>query len=226
MQNTHQHKRNRFDYRDRDVLKRVTIKKVVTLNPDRPSAPSVRYEATTYSYPQYKPYYTGKDKRGRTVKYQRTTKHQYDITFTCDRLSLNTTEWKMVVGSVRQWRKSFPQNMLKQVSHKTRAKWKKKLAKKYKGKELQEKYRKQIEDHKKKAPYLDVGDANAQMLGINGDFIFTCSFVWHENGHHYGRNYYGWVAPVQKNPKKIMFFPKHAIQFIELLMNKGVLQNN
>lgn len=226
LQNTFQHKKNRFDYRDRDVLKRITMRKVTTLNPDRPGRPSVRYEATTYSYPQYAPYYTGTDKRGRTIKYQRSVKHEYDITFTIDRLSLNTRNWKMVVGSVAKWRTSFPQSQLKVVSRKTRAQWKKKLARKYKGKELQEKYREKIERHKKKAPYLDIGDANSQIYGINADFIFTCSYVWNENGHHYGRNYYGWVPPVQKNPKKIMFFPKHALRFIEILMNKGILKNN
>ena len=77
--------RNRFDYRDRDVVKRIIIKKVKRFQPDRVGEPLILYIIESRSWPQYRPYFNPKTGR----KYQRKVKHEYDITLELDSLSIN-----------------------------------------------------------------------------------------------------------------------------------------
>ena len=101
IQNTYMHMRNRFDYKKRDVLKGIRIKKVYQYNLSK-NVMRTTYVIESYSYPQYRPYYTGKDIRGRDIKYQRTYKHEYDVTISLDRLSINVPV-KLRLGSDAMW---------------------------------------------------------------------------------------------------------------------------
>lgn len=213
MQITKQYVPNRYEYMKRDVVKRVYIKQVKEVQRhDIPGKPRerIKYEIVSKSYPQYPPYYTGKDKRGRPIRYQRTISHHYDIILEMDRLSINTSNWRMRVGSGRKWEKKPPQSKVKTIYKENRKRW--------------SKDRQTL--HRKKAPYLDSGDYNSRTKGINGDWIFRCSFAYYAHDHLYGRNYYGNVPAKKMNPKNVVFFPKHALNMINQLMNKGILKND
>jgi len=213
LKQTYAYVENRYEYRKRDVVKRIIIKKVQEINRhDIPKNPRTytKYIIESKSYPQYPPYYTGKDSRGRSIQYQRTHSHFYDIVLEIDRLSLNTFNWKGRIGSGRVWVKSPSQNKIKTIYPKNRKRWSKE----------------RIEKHKKKAPYLDVGDYNSQVKGINGDFIFRCAYAWHFHDHLWGRNYYGNVPARKMNPLNIMFAPKHFINVVDLLARQGILKND
>lgn len=206
LQNTRAYVPNRFDYRDRDVIKRITIQKVTQLSPDRPDQPIVRYEIRTYSYPQYKPYINVKGKKARK---QRTIRHEYDTVLTMDRLSIDTKGWKMRVGSGKDWEEKPPQKHIKQIYKENRKRWNKRRK----------------EQHKKKAPYLDVGDYNSRVKGLNGDFVFRLAYTYWKAGHYWGNPRKG-KKPSSLNPGNIVFLPKHAIHFIEMLMIRGILKRD
>jgi hypothetical protein len=59
--------------------------------------------------------------------------------------------------------------------------------------------------------------------GINADFFFRCSWLYHKEGILFGRD---WTnrPPVVTNPKGILFLPKHALAVVEFLMNRGLLK--
>ena len=103
IQNTYVHMRNRFDYKERDVLSRVTVQKVTVYNGLNPGEARTKYIIRSYSYPQYAPYYTKLDNRGRPRRKQRTYKHQYDVTIQMDSLSLDETGIKLRTGSDCKW---------------------------------------------------------------------------------------------------------------------------
>lgn len=202
---TRQYVPNRFSYRSRDVIKRISIRKVTQLHPDRPGAPSVKYRIITYSYPQY-----GKFKNIKTkgAKKQRTIRHQYDTIMEMDRLSIDTRHWKMRVGSGKDWESKPPQKFIKQIYQETRKKWNKK----------------RIERHKKSAKYLDVGDYNAAR-GLNGDFVFRCMHAYYRAGHLFGDPRKG-RQPSSLNRNDVVFFTKHQIHIVETLMASGVLKKD
>lgn len=206
--------KNRYKYAKRDkIYGSVRIKKIKYFDPDRLKAPIVKYEVTTTSVPHYPPYrykQQGGKNAGRTR--QRNIKHQYDITFETGRLSIDEKNWVIRLGSGKTW-KYPPQSKIKSIYRKTRKRWNEDQIKKHK---------------RKKNLYLDVGDYNARYQGINGDFLFRCAYVYKKYGHLYGRQY-GKAAIqklTEKNPREIMFFPKHLIVFIELLIQAGILGEN
>lgn len=213
LQITKQYVPNRYEYMKRDVVKRVYIKQVKEVQRhDIPGKPRerIKYEIVSKSYPQYAPYYTGKDKRGRPIRYQRTISHHYDIILEIDRLSINTSNWRMRVGSGRKWEKKPPQSKVKTIYKGNRKRW--------------SKDRQAL--HRKKAPYLDAGDYNSRVKGIMGDFHFRQAWAYHIHGHLYGRQYGGNIPSPITNPKNVVFFDKHQLNFINSLMNRGVLKNN
>lgn len=215
--------KTRIKTRKRDVLKSITVKKISELKTDRPKEPNVKYEITSYSYPNYQPYYN--KLKGR--KYQRKIKHQYDIVLEMDRLSLNTTIWKMRVGSEKKYDPKPPQNKIKQVYKETRENIENRVnITKLSDKEKKLKIKNEIDKIKKYNKYLDVGDYNSRVLGINLDFYFRCSVVYKLNGHLFARDMTNHNFPKITNPKGIMFFTKHQINFIEKLMEKGVLKDD
>lgn len=103
IQNTYHHKRNRFDNMDRDVLKSIVVKKVSVYNGKEPGKDRTKFIIQSSSYPQYAPYYSGKDVRGRPIKYQRTYKHQYEVTIQMDSLSIDDDRIKLRTGADAKW---------------------------------------------------------------------------------------------------------------------------
>jgi len=210
---TQQYVPNRFEFRKRDVVKSIRVKEVkVVERHDLPGEPRIRtkYIIESKSWPQYYPYYTKKDAYGRKRSYQRTVAHHYDITLEIVKLSINTPEWKGRVGSGKKWDKKPNQTYIKTIYPENKARW--------------TAVRKQ--SHKHRAKYLDVGDYNSRVLGLNGDFLFRCSFAWWFNKHLFGRNYFGNVPADITNPQSIVFSPKHFINIIDMLMQKGILKDD
>lgn len=103
VQNTYTHKRSRIENMERDVLKSIVIQEVSVYNGKEPGKDRTKYIITSYSYPQYKPYYTGKDVRGRKIKYQRTYKHEYDVTIQLQTLSIDDDRIKLRTGADAKW---------------------------------------------------------------------------------------------------------------------------
>lgn len=201
---------NRFDFYKRDLVKRITIKEVKTYTPDRLNVPTTKYVVETKSWPQYRPYYTAKDSRGRPRKYQRTTSHTYDTVMQFDRLSVKTRNWKARVGSGRKWNSRPSQSQIHSIYRDNLKRWSKE----------------KIAAHrKKKHKYLDVGDYNAQVNGINGDFAFRCSHAYWKHGHLFG-NSYKKEEVSQWNPRAEVFLPKHLINILTILMQKGILSRD
>lgn len=214
---------NRFDYKNRDVIKSITIKDITQIERhDVPEGPRQykKYEILSKSYPQYPPYYTGKDSRGRIISYQRSVMHQYDVIIEMDELSLSTKNWTLRVGSGKKWKKDPPQNKIKTLYARTKRRLKRKASR---SDNPTAKYRQLVKEHKRRAPYLDVGDYNSQVLGLNGDWIFRCDYPYYKHNHRFGRNYYGNVPARITNPSNIVFLPKHAINTIEQLMQRGII---
>jgi len=102
IQNTYHHLPNRFVYKLRDYVKAISIEEVreydVRVNQKR-----TYYRITSRSWPQYWPYYTKKDLRGRGRGYQRTYLHKYESIIQLDKLSINVP-FKGRVGSDKRWR--------------------------------------------------------------------------------------------------------------------------
>jgi len=211
--------KGRFEYAKRDRVKMIKIKKVHVYSSDRTTAPDIRFEVISSSTPQYRPYSPSRDKRGRYRKTQNSIKHEYDTTIVFGRegVRLDTTQWKMAVGSMRRVPKNIPQNKVAQIHSDTR----RKLEKWY-GKGTT-KYKEAIKKIKKSAKYISDGDFLAQVYGLNLDFIYRFAYVYWSHGHLYGRNYYGNVPAKKTNPQNIMAFPKHAIVIIKELMKQGIL---
>lgn len=103
VQNTYHHFENRFDFKDRDVLKSISIKKISAYNGKDPGKDRTKFIVESSSYPQYPPYYTGKDIRGRDIQYQRTYKHHYDVTIQMDTLSLDDDRIHLRTGADAKW---------------------------------------------------------------------------------------------------------------------------
>lgn len=75
---------------------------------------------------------------------------------------------------------------------------------------------------KRNRTFVIIPGTNTQR-GLNGDFFFRCEWLYHEAGILFGRC---WAVspPVKTNPHGIIFFPKHALAAIEMLMNAGWLK--
>lgn len=101
--NTVMLKHNRIDYADRDVLRRIVIQKVSVYNGKDPGEARTKYVIKSFSYPQYYPYYTKTDNRGRPRTKQRTYKHEYTVTIQMDELSLDCDRIKLRTGADAKW---------------------------------------------------------------------------------------------------------------------------
>lgn len=230
---THRNKSNRFKYMKRDVLKKIIIKNQIELNPDRPTETNKTLEITSFSYPSYYPYL----KPSSPYTRQRKIKHEYDtiLTIRTDDLgkaSLDSKVWAMRLGSQKKWNDKPPQSKVKQVYLETRTKWKFKRDKEIQRlrrtisnrhnravaiRLVQDEYRQTIADHKARAKYLDVGDWNSRVQGINGDAYTRVHPILAHYGHLYGRNWT--VAEDLSKP----FLPKHILRILDVLIKKGIL---
>ena len=219
---TYKHYKTRFTYYKRDVVKSIKIKEIKTIERhDRPGEPRVltKYWIISKSYPQYPPYV----KKGQSR--QRRIAHEYDVMLEMDELTLTTKNWRMRVGSGKKWMPNPPQSMIKTLYPRTKKTLKNKaLRHTQTQREANTLYKQYVEKHKKRAKYLDTGDYNSRVLGLNGDFIFRCSFAYWKAGHLWGRNYYGNVPATVTNPLNIVFFTKHQLGVMKVLMNSGVLK--
>lgn len=187
--NTFTHARSRFTYKERDVLKGISIKQISVYDGRDPGEARTKFIVESSSYPQYPPYYTGRDVRGRPIQYQRTYKHFYDVTLQMDTLSLDDDRIHLRTGADAKW----------DFSDKGKGKWV--------GRGRQRRF---------------IEGTNIQR-GLNGDFFFRLSFIRHQNGLLYGRNYAGWFPRVT-NPHGIQFLTKHELMVIEVLTNRGILK--
>jgi len=231
---THHSKyKNRYDYAKRDVIKKVVVIKQTELHPDGKGRPSITYIFKSFSYPQYAPY-NSKTKYSK----QRKTKHQYDhylsISTEDGSFSVDSVNWKYRLGSQKRWIDNPPQSSVKTIYRETAEKWKQQYDKevavikaKYKGEELKKKlklakvdYDKKKIDHRKKAKYLDGGDYNSQVNGLNGDFYFRCINTYQYFGHLYGKN----TNPDGEVDKVYMFMPKHLIALVDFLIKANLIK--
>lgn len=203
--------RNRFDFKDRDVLKSIQVREIKVYNKDRIDMPTKRYEIRTSSYPQYKPYINVKGKKSKT---QRKIKHQYDCTFQFNTLNWNEP-FKWRIGSQKKWpdEKNINFNQVKAIHSSIR----KKLVKKY-GKGTLE-YKKAVKKHKERAKYIDIGDYISQEYGLNGDFYFRNMGNCYLSG-----NLYGLAWNKDKYENGMPFFGKHDLRVVEYLLTKQIIK--
>jgi hypothetical protein len=104
VQNTyaHQETRNRFTYKTRDMVKVIRIEKTDVYDGKNPGQARTKYTIRTQSTPQYFPYYTKKDSRGRSRKRQMKYRHQYMVIIQLDKLSIDVP-FRGRVGSLGKW---------------------------------------------------------------------------------------------------------------------------
>jgi len=102
--NTYAHKesRTRFDYKQRDMVKGIRIEETSVYDGKQPGEARTKYVVKTQSTPQYAPYYTKKDSRGRTRKRQMKYRHQYMVIIQLDKLSIDVP-FKGRVGGYGKW---------------------------------------------------------------------------------------------------------------------------
>ncbi len=103
VQNTWTHKQNRFRYRERDVLKSIIIKEVNVYDGKEPGEARTTFKIESRSYPQYYPYYSRLDVRGRPRTKQRTYRHEYEVVIQMDSLSINDDRIKLRTGRDAKW---------------------------------------------------------------------------------------------------------------------------
>lgn len=104
IQNTyaHQYSKTRFTYKIRDLVKVIRVEQVSVYNGKDPGKARTKFIITTRSTPQYYPYFTKKDKWGRTRQHQIRYKHEYAVTIQMDKLSIDVP-FKGRVGAVGSW---------------------------------------------------------------------------------------------------------------------------
>jgi hypothetical protein len=102
-QSTAQVAQSRFEYAQRDCPPSVIqIQKITVYDGKSPGESRTTFKIVSRSWPQYFPYYTKYDNRGRSRTYQRTTFHEYLVTISLDALSL-ATPVKLRTGSDKKW---------------------------------------------------------------------------------------------------------------------------
>jgi len=103
VQNSYQYMRNRFDNLERDSVRMIRVIKVHVYDAKEPGKARTTYRILSQSTPQYWPYFTQKDSRGRLRRTQRKYKHQYEVVIQVDKLSIDVP-FKGRTGADRKWR--------------------------------------------------------------------------------------------------------------------------
>jgi hypothetical protein len=98
----HQETKTRYDYKIRDMVKVIRIEKTDVYDGKKPGQARTKFIIRTQSTPQYWPYYTKKDSRGRPRKKQIKYRHQYQVVIQLDKLSIDVPV-KIRVGSQGRW---------------------------------------------------------------------------------------------------------------------------
>jgi hypothetical protein len=98
----HQETKTRYDYRTRDMVKVIRIEKTDVYDGKNPGQARTKYTIRTQSTPQYYPYYTKRDSRGRCRKRQIKYRHYYQVIIQLDKLSIDVP-FKGRVGALGRW---------------------------------------------------------------------------------------------------------------------------
>jgi len=207
---------NRFEYAKRDKVKTLRIKEIKTLDPNRPGRIKTKYLIESRSKPDYYPYkYRSKKRDGSKGRYRRRNiEHFYDVVLEIDRLSINVP-FRARLGGLKKWDSHPPQSEIKQIYTETKEKW----IKRYGEKEAKEK----IAKHKrKKNLYLDVGDYNSRVRGLNGDAVARWHPILWSIDSLWGRTYLELGLPKSND----IFFPKHFIAMIDVLLRANILKDD
>ena len=221
------HTWNRFDYAERDVLKtriKITQRKVYRKNKEgKYSTPDELICLESVSTPQYYPYTTVKTKG---AKKQRKIHHQYDcfFAFSKDENGQYTYQGSKIIfriGSFKKWVDKPPQNQIKSVYRDTMNKLERKY-RKLSPTKRKEMIRRDVEHIRKVGRYLDVGDWNSQVKGLNGDFVFRVAPLAEKYSCLYGRSYFKELP--RDDYATFVFFPKHAISIINFLLKRGIIK--
>ncbi|MBD3216576.1 MAG: hypothetical protein GF311_28435 [Candidatus Lokiarchaeota archaeon] len=205
VQNTHAHFKNRFDYKLRDFVGVVKVKSIKFFEV-KTGQFGRRYVIETKSFPQYSPYFTPVDSRGRERKKQKSLKHNYEIYIELESLSINS-RFRAREGSLKKpvfsaSPKVKYREMKKKLKNTKTGFW---------------------EWKKIKVPVGVEDDINAKK-GVNLDFVYRSMWLWYEEGILYGKNYTN-RPPNKTNPHGIKFAGKHMLAVIEYLMMKRILKN-
>jgi len=104
IQNTYAHQefRTRFDYKQRDMVHGIRIEKTDVYDGKNPGEARTKFLVVSQSTPQYAPYYTKVDSRGRPRKRQMKYRHQYQVIIQLDKLSIDVPV-KLRIGASRKW---------------------------------------------------------------------------------------------------------------------------
>jgi hypothetical protein len=98
----HQETKTRYDYQTRDMVKSIRIEKTDVYDGKNPGKARTKYTIRTQSTPQYSPYYTKRDSRGRSRKRQMKYRHYYQVIIQLDKLSIDVP-FKGRVGALGRW---------------------------------------------------------------------------------------------------------------------------
>ena len=82
--------------------------------------------------------------------------------------------------------------------------------------------RRDVEHIRKVGRYLDVGDWNSQVKGLNGDFVFRVAPLAEKYSCLYGCSYFKELP--RDDYATFVFFPKHAISIINFLLKRGIIK--
>jgi hypothetical protein len=95
---------DRFEYAKRDIpVSAIQIQKVTVYDGKQPGTGNrTTFFIKSHSWPQYWPYFTKKDSRGRIRTYQRTTSHEYQVIIQLDYLTLSTPV-RLRTGADKKW---------------------------------------------------------------------------------------------------------------------------
>ena len=169
--------------------------------------PKIKYQFVSYMKPKYRKVKYA----GQTKVFNKKVESSYQIIFETDKLSINTTHWKVRLGTGVVWWKA-PKKQLFTIHKDDRNQYA----------SLEE--AKGIK-FKRNMMFENEGDWNSGVQGLNADFIFRCSYVYQKYGHLYGitEGLPAFLPPVKTNPKQVMFFPKHLVNFFRILIERGIL---
>jgi hypothetical protein len=98
----HAETKTRYDYKTRDMVKVIRIEKIDVYDGKNPGQARTKFTIRTQSTPQYYPYYTKKDSRGRSRKRQLKYRHYYQVIVQLDKLSINVP-FRGRVGALGKW---------------------------------------------------------------------------------------------------------------------------
>lgn len=198
---------NRYKYAERDCIKSIVIEQRIKLKTDRLNQVETKFRIKSFSYPQYGNYLKLVNKK-RGYKTQRTVRHQYDVIIELDRLSINTKVFKLRVGSQKYPQKA-PQHLIDSIYRENLKKWSKD----------------KIFQHRKiKHSYVNSGDWESSVLGINQDWLYRSEFVMSKLNLLYGVCR-AQTAPVETNSSMLPFLNKHILNVLQVLLKRGILKN-